>query len=164
MDSTTTQDLMPVVIYEDSWGSDYLLNTVGKGKTHCCLGFACLALGHTEEDIRHESFPHAVDEYRFNDIASTEFQMHFERLIPDRERSDTETSLAQLLAIVNDYYHRCTRFEENGYEKPRLARTLVLIRMGFREVGLDMVFVPKGKRLSDVRPDLEEPDYAPVHS
>lgn len=163
MDSTE-QELMPIVIYEETWGPDYLLNVAGKGKRHCCLGFACLALGHTEEAIRQRSFPQDVDEYRFDDIASTEFQMHFERLVPERERPDTETNLAQLLAIVNDYYHRCTRFEENGYEKPRLARTLVLIRMGFRQVGLEMVFVPKGQLLSDVRPDLEEPDYAPVHS
>lgn len=123
---------MRIVIKEEEWGPSYLLNhDTGK---KCCMGFACLALGKTENQIEGRHMPKAVGINDFDAFASNELneKMNMYRLscsAPSTQSAPVSgASLSYIAAVANDRYH-VTR-------NPEMKNKLVAImRQVFREAG-----------------------------
>lgn len=113
-----------VVIKASEWGGEMLLNPAS-GKM-CCLGFASLALGKTKSEIAEKHYPTSVDIDDFCRMPSFDLARLYSHV-----EEGSPTSLMGLLATTNDKMH-------DGLLS--LDKALPILRQGFREAGLTLVY------------------------
>lgn len=114
-----------VVIKASEWGANYLFDP--ENETMCCLGFACLAEGVDQQDMTCMIAPREADVFLFEKTSSPDLKQKAKPLI-GRYNADT---LSQALAHINDFYHE---------GKITLDKALPILRQGFREAGLTLVY------------------------
>jgi hypothetical protein len=118
-----------IVIKEDQWGPSYLFD--GERNTYCCLGFACLHLGKSRQEISGKEMPGEVGILHFDKTASCDLS---ERAMGAMSLHHGEYSLGNVAAFANDKYHDPDYAEIRG-------DLLKVMRQAFREAGF--IFVLK---------------------
>jgi hypothetical protein len=118
-----------IVIKEDQWGPSYLFH--GGRNTYCCLGFACLHLGKSRQEISEKQMPGEVGVLDFDKTASCDLS---ERAIEAMSLHYDGYSLGRIAAFANDIYHDPDYAEIRG-------DLLKIMRQAFREAGF--IFVLK---------------------
>lgn len=122
-----------VEIEKSHWGAKVLLDECNGRK--CCLGFACTALGYTDEQILRRGLPSEVGENAFREITSISLTKLFnETLTGAIKPISSSPPLERFLAAVNDYYHLY------AYKGEKEAAT-ELLELGFNEAGFEIKWV-----------------------
>lgn len=131
-----------ITIYADQWGPNFL-QSPNTGK-RCCLGFACEQLGakHIQglrlpTDLYFDGAPEQVLKFASETKAraSDELLAAATKLTGEPGYALGYYSLGLVLASVNDWFHK-----KRGRKAELLEPTLKVLRMGFKEMGYQLVY------------------------
>lgn len=137
-----------IVVHEDRWGQGWLQSR--KTKKRCCLGFACLNAGLTEDDIKGVAMPRILDNGPgdYMEFTARGGRLPSFELIELAKKCGIYTDALVLdpigyttfgvLAEVNDKYHRRRGASKRAYRQV----TIDAIRQGFKDMGYKLKFIP----------------------